>query len=217
MAKFALACEGITDQIAIENILCGFYKDYDDLDEEIEPLQPPYDTTIQKQKDGEFGGWEMLFSYLSEKRFRDDVVNSEYLIIQIDSDISEHKNFSVSHRDSANNELSVEELIENISNRLIKQIDLKQDFYQEYKDRIIFAISVHDLECWILPHYATHRNEKIKGCGEALKRALKGNIAKEYKAYDKLTKPFIKNKNLSKLIPKSKSLEIFINNLPVDI
>ena len=27
----------------------------------------PYDTTTQKQK--EFGGWEMLFQYLSEKDF----------------------------------------------------------------------------------------------------------------------------------------------------
>ena len=27
MAKFGLACEGITDQIVIENILCGYYKD----------------------------------------------------------------------------------------------------------------------------------------------------------------------------------------------
>jgi len=44
MAKFALACEGITDQIVIENILCGFYQGYDDLDEEIQPLQRPKNT-----------------------------------------------------------------------------------------------------------------------------------------------------------------------------
>jgi hypothetical protein len=217
MVKFALACEGITDQIAIENILCGFYKDYDDLDEEIEPLQPPYDATTQKQKDGEFGGWEMLLEYLSEKRFRDDVVNSEYLIIQIDSDISKHKNFSVSHTDSANNELSIADLIENISKRLIEQINSKQNFYQKHEDKIIFAISVHELECWILPHYKTYKNEKIKGCGEALERAYKKKILKAYNTYDDLTKPFIKNKNLSKIISKSTSLEIFINNLPKEI
>lgn len=217
MAKFALVCEGITDQIAIENILCGFYKDYDDLDEEIQPLQPPYDTTTQKQKESEFGGWEMLLQYLSEKRFRDDVENSNYLIIQIDSDISEHPNFSVSHRDSKNNELLIETLINNITKRLIEKIDTKQDFYQSHKDKIIFAISVHALECWILPYYTTHKNEKIKGCEEALKRANKHKIYKNYKIYDDLTKPFVKYKNLSKVILKSKSLEIFINNLPTEI
>ncbi len=217
MAKFALACEGITDQIAIENILCGFYKDYSDLDEEIHPLQPPYDATTRKQKEGEFGGWEMLFQYLSEKRFRDDVLNSEYLIIQIDSDISEHPNFSVSHSDSNNNELSIDALIENITKRLIEKIDTKKDFYQRYKEKIIFAISVHDLECWILPHYATYKKEKIKGCSKALKIALKQPITKTYHDYDKLTKPLSKPKNLSKVILKNKSLEIFINNLPKEI
>ena len=45
MAKFGLACEGITDQIVIENILCGYYKDYDNLDEEIQAFQPAYDET----------------------------------------------------------------------------------------------------------------------------------------------------------------------------
>jgi hypothetical protein len=217
MAKFALACEGITDQIAIENILCGFYKDYDDLDEDIQALQPPYDATTRKQKEGEFGGWEMLFQYLSEKRFRDDVLNSEYLIIQIDSNVSEHQNFSVSHSDSDNNELSIEVLIANIRKRLIEKIDTKQDFYQSHKDKIIFAISVHDLECWILPHYVTHKNEKIKGCEKALERAVQHTITKEYRAYDKLTRPLIKSKNLSKVIFKSKSLEVFINNLPKEI
>ena len=53
MVKFGLACEGITDHIVIENILCGFYKDYDDLDEEIQAFQPAYDETTKKQKEQE--------------------------------------------------------------------------------------------------------------------------------------------------------------------
>ncbi|NER00949.1 MAG: hypothetical protein F6K30_30375 [Cyanothece sp. SIO2G6] len=55
MAKFALICEGVTDQITISNILCGFF-DNENLDEDIAFLQPPYDVTTQKQKYGEFGG-----------------------------------------------------------------------------------------------------------------------------------------------------------------
>lgn len=86
MAKFGLACEGVTDQIVIENILCGFYKNLEDLDEDIQPLQPPFDETTKKQSD--FSNWELLLKYLSTKRFRDDVLNSEYIIIQIDTDDS---------------------------------------------------------------------------------------------------------------------------------
>ncbi|MEA3490846.1 MAG: hypothetical protein U9R27_03010 [Campylobacterota bacterium] len=59
MAKFGLACEGITDQIVIENILCGFYKDYDDLDEEIIPFEPLRDETDKKQEENS-GGWNRL-------------------------------------------------------------------------------------------------------------------------------------------------------------
>jgi len=73
MAKFGLITEGITDQIVIENILCGFYRDYDDLDEEISPLEPPRDETDMKQAYSEFGtGWSAIFNYLSETRCCED-------------------------------------------------------------------------------------------------------------------------------------------------
>lgn len=213
MAKFGLACEGITDQIVIENILCGFYKDYNDLDEEIQALQPPYDETTQKQKEGEFGGWEILLQYLSEKRFRDDVLNSEYTIIQIDTDISDHVNFGVEK-----NTEQIEIYIENITSRLIKSIDEKEEFYEENKDKILFAISVHSLECWILPIYKNLKSEKISGCFEALQRESRSiKVEKNYKIYDKLTKPFTKNKELIKYIPRNKSFEVFINSLPKTI
>jgi hypothetical protein len=213
MAKFALACEGITDQIVIENILCGFYKDYDDLDEEIQPLQPPYDTTTQKQKEGEFGGWEMLLEYLSEKRFRDDVLNSDYIIIQIDTDISEHPNFNVSQHN-----LSPEEIIDKVRERLITQIDSKITFYDIHQEKIIFAISVHALECWILPLYKTYSSEKITGCYETLKRVdTKIKVEKSYNTYDKLTQDFLKNKKLMKIVSKNSSLQLFVNSLPSSI
>jgi len=213
MAKFALACEGITDQIVIENILCGFYKDFDDLDEEIQPLQPPYDATTQKQKEGEFGGWEMLLEYLSEKRFRDDVLNSEYVIVQIDTDISEHPNFNVLQHN-----LSIEELIIKVIERLTTQIDSKKEFYKEHKEKMIFAISVHSLECWILPLYKSAKNEKISGCFEALQRESKKiKVLKNYTAYDKFSQPFLKHKELMKIVSQNSSFQIFINRLPKEI
>jgi hypothetical protein len=210
MAKFALACEGVTDQIVIENILCGFYQEYKNLDEVIQPLQPPFDATTKKQKEGEFGGWEMLLEYLSLKRFRDDVLNSEYVIIQIDTDISEHPNFGVSQQN-----LSTEELIDKVKKRLIAQIDKTEAFYGSYHEKIIFAISVHSLECWILPFHKNLKNEKVTGCFESLQREIKAE--KNYTTYDALSRPFLKNKELLKIIPKNRSLEIFIHALPETI
>ncbi len=213
MAKFALACEGVTDQIVIENILCGFYKDYDDLDEDIQPLQPPFDATNKKQLEGEFGGWEMLLEYLSQKRFRDDVLNSEYIIIQIDTDISEHINFGVHQKG-----LSTEALIEKVIERLIVQIDSKKEFYEKHQEQIIFAISVHSLECWILPIYKSSKNEKVTGCFETLQRESKKiKVAKNHKTYDKLSQDFLKNKKLMKLASQNSSFQIFIDALPSEI
>ena len=213
MLKFALACEGITDQIVIENILCGFYKDYDDLDEDIQAFQPLYDATGQKQVEDEFGGWEMLLQYLSEKRFRENVLNTKYMIIQIDTDISEHKNFGVMKQG-----LSTVELIEQVIDRLVTQIDKKKEFYEQNKHKIIFAISVHSLECWILPLYKNFKSEKITGCFESLQRESKKiDVLKNHDTYNKLTKNFLKYKKLMPIVSKNTSFDIFIKSLPKEI
>lgn len=213
MAKFGLACEGITDQIVIENILCGFYKDYEDLDQEIQPFQPAYDETTRKQKEGEFGGWEMLLEYLSEKRFRDDVLNSEYTIIQIDSDICDHPKFDIEKNTSC-----IATFIDHIKNKLISSIDKTESFYETNKEKIIFAISVHSLECWLLLIYKDSKNEKIMGCFESLQRESKTiKVEKNYSSYDELSKPLLKNKELLKISSKNSSLNIFINSLPKSI
>lgn len=214
MALFALACEGITDQIVIENILCGFYNQHDDLDEDIQPLQPPYDVTTQKQQEGEFGGWEMLFAYLSEKRFRDDVLNNNYVIIQVDTDVSERTNFDIPYQ----NNRSTTELIEQVIKRLILQIDSKKAFYKQYQEKIIFAISIHSLECWLLPLYRKANNEKISGCFNALKRAVKKmSVGKNYRCYNMLSNPFLKRKKLMAIVDKNSSLNVFIASLPNEI
>lgn len=215
MLKFGLACEGVTDQATIENILCGFYNDKN-LKSEIKAFQPLFDTTQQKQLEGEYGGWEILLKFLSSKRFREEVINNSYMIIQIDTDISEHKNFGVMQ-----NNLSAEELITEVTNKLISTIDTNKVFYDKFKDKIIFAVSIHSLECWILPIYKKYNNTKVTGCLEALEPKTKNeNFKKSYKNYNnysKLTKPFLKNKELMKIVSKNKSFEIFVSSLPSTI
>jgi hypothetical protein len=215
MLKFGLACEGVTDQAVIENILCGFYSD-NSLRSEIKVFQPLFDVTQQKQLDGKFGGWEELLKHLSTKRFRESVINTEYMIIQIDTDISEHKNFDV-----LQHSLSTEELIEKMIERLIVQIDCKKEFYQKYKEKIIFAISVHSLECWILPIY-NKKSEVIHKCFDKLSKEVpkvskKLKVNKNYQDYDKLSRPFLKHKQLIKIASQNSSFQIFINNLPKKI
>jgi hypothetical protein len=212
MAKFGLACEGITDQIVIENILCGFYKGYEDLDQEIQAFEPLRDQTGKKQEENS-GGWTRLLTYLSESRFREDVLNSEYTIVQVDSDICDEVNFDVKKDTSC-----IVTFIESIKAKLISSIDKNESFYESNKEKIIFAISVHELECWLLPICKNFKNEKITGCSEALQRECKDiKVEKNYTTYDKLSRVFLKNKDLLKISSKNSSFDIFIKSLPKTI
>lgn len=213
--KFGIAFEGLTDYITIENILCGYFDDLES--DEIEDLQPQLDETDKKQLD--FGGWEKLLEYLKSTYFRDALLNVDFIIIQIDSDISQHKNFGVSHYDENNQELSSDVLIDNIKSRLIDIVNTEEsDFYECYANKIIFAICVHSLECWLYAYYnkETLKKPKIKGCGNALNRCLnvKGfDNEKDKKLYQKYSAIFLKSKNIEFVAEKSPSFNLFIQQL----
>lgn len=221
MAEFALICEGITDQVIIEDILCGFF-DNEDLEQDISWLQPPFDITTRKQKG--FGGWQMVLKHLESSQFRDAVLNNRYVVVHVDSDISPNKGFDVKHTDEKNEELSVEILTERIISRLIEIINANAtDFYQNYKEKIIFCISVHSIECWLLAHYRlqTPKNPKIKGCDNELKRVLgrkygqkyAKEFAKNYRYYRQLSEPFIEHKSLQLIASQEPSFQVFWNCL----
>lgn len=212
MMLFGLACEGVTDQITIENILCGYFNN-PDLDEDITKLQPLFDETEQKQKD--FGNWQMLFAYLRSTRFRDDVLNNKFIVIQVDTDVSGEKGFDVPQFDTKNQALTPEVLIANVITRLIAQIDSGETgFYQRHSERIIFAISVHSLECWLYAHHNKKllSNPKITGCFKALSYQLP-STEKTYRSYDKLSQAFLSRKNIDAVAQKDPSFGIFIQSL----
>lgn len=207
MSKFGIIGEGITDQITIENILCGFFEN-PDLNEEIKYLQPP-----PNKPDG--GGWRAVLQYLTLEDFRNDVLNNQFVILQIDTDVSEKKDFGVAHKDSTGTELSVEQLIEHIIIRLIENINSgESDFYENHVQRIIFAISVHSLECWLVAHYATQTT--IHNCFDELKAVVNPNqirVAKKQPNYDKLSQPFLNRENIEIVAQKERSFNLFIQQL----
>ncbi len=206
--KFAIASEGVTDQITIENILCGFFED-EDLDEDIIYLQPPFDKTKQKQASDGGGGYTNLFKYLKMTRFHEDVLNHEYIIIQIDTDVSPRNDFNVKHEDENGNLLSTNDLVHNVIDKLTAEIELgKKDFYKENSHKIIFCICVHSLECWLLAYHC--EIIEVEFCLDKLSECLRKKVQKKYKIYNKLSQPFLKKNNLLTTANKDKSLNIFL-------
>lgn len=210
---FGLACEGVTDQITIENILCGYFKNTD-LDEEIIQLQPPFDETDQKQKSG--GGWTMLLKhYLNTERFRDDVLNNNFIVIQVDTDVSNRKGFDVSQIDNDNLPLTPEVLITNVIAKLVVIIDSGETgFYQQHSEKIIFCISVHSLECWLYAHHNENplSEPKITDCYDALSDLLP-SIKKNYRCYDVYSQAFLNRENINAVAQKDPSFRVFIESL----
>ena len=209
---FGLACEGVTDQITIENILCGYFNN-PNLDLDITQLQPLFDETDQKQKNT--GGWNELLTYLATTRFRDDTLNNRFTVIQVDTDVSNEKGFDISHVDAENQPLAPEALIENVITKLVATIDSGETgFYQRHAEKIIFCISVHSLECWLYAHHNKKplSKPKIIGCYRALSYILP-STEKNYRCYQKLSQVFLMREHIDAVVKKDPSFRVFIQTL----
>lgn len=212
--KIGLICEGITDYIVIENIICGYLGIDDD---DIYQLQPVLDETSQKQASDSFGGWENVLTYLQATDFVDAADNHDYLIIQIDTDICEHKNFGVGSMSLAQHQQP--EFYDLIKQRLIAEINKRYaNNFSKYADKIIFCICIHSLECWLLAHYQTKQpaSPKIVNCEKSLDFLFKKTptkYQKNHSCYNHISQPFLNIDNIEKTCKESLSFRLFIERL----
>ncbi|MDX1959047.1 MAG: hypothetical protein SFU98_10770 [Leptospiraceae bacterium] len=204
MPKFGIICEGATDYAVIDNILDGYYQDKH---EKSNSLQPLLDAT-DRQK--ETGGWELVLNYCrNSEKFKEARLYHDTIIVQIDTDhISEDKDFS-----GIDTNLEINQLYKVYESRLIQIIG--EELITKYRQKIIFAISIHSIECWLLPLFCNLPKEKEHqvNCFNKLERCYKGKIVKTNKFYDSLSKDFRKFKELERASKENSSLGIFMNQL----
>lgn len=210
MKTFALITEGISDQIVIEHILAGYFNT-PDLDVHI--LQPLYDATDQN-RGLSTGGWGNLINYCKSIAFKSAFQSNDYVVIQIDTDVCSE--YGVNSKENGE-DLTVEALIDKVIKQIIVWIG--EDFYTSVKDKVIFAVAVHSIECWLLPiYYTDNKKSKTTGClptlnQELIKKEKFVIHAKEPKYYKKIAKQFIKRKDLDKYYPHNPSFKLFIQHL----
>lgn len=210
--NFGIIAEGPTDQVVIDNILSGYF---DDPDFSLNELQPTRDESTGIS---EIGGWTKVFDFCRSKNFAESFNYNNFVIIQIDSDVSEEKGFDVSKKESGKDR-TVVELIEKICDKLKEAIG--QTTYDRFKERIIFAIAVHELECWLLPlYYSNNKKEKITGClrtlNPELQRRFKFTIdpkKKNQRYYIDISKPFTKHSIITRISKLNPSFEYFVSKL----
>jgi hypothetical protein len=213
MISFGLITEGLTDQIVIENILAGYFKN-PDLD--IRPLQPERDKKDENKFKG-YGSWSQVFAYCRLKDFQESFQFNDYIIIQIDTDTSQE--YGIPLQDE-NGEFTPKELIEKVIEKFKEEI-IGEYFYSQCQQRIIWAISVRSLECWLLPlYYTDSRKAKITNCLDTLNRELakKHNFtidanAKNPEYYREISEQYRKHKVLMKHYAENPSFKNFIEEI----
>lgn len=203
---FGLIAEGPTDQAVLENVLIGYFDDLEGDKIIVKPIQPDKGET--------FGGWVLALDYLKSEKLEESLVFNDYLIIQVDTDICEDLGISpISEKELD----KIPEFTATIKSKIIEDY-IGQEIYEQYAERLIFAISVHSIECWLLPLYLTGKKRaKILKCIDFLQKELKRQNKKvnlknkKARDYDNISSPLYKRKQLVKHYKEHPSFQIFID------
>jgi hypothetical protein len=208
-----IVAEGITDQLVIQNILLGFFKDR--LTEQDIYFDQPPDISAEER----FGNWALVMTYLQQGRYAEVFQLRDYLVVQIDSDVSPLKHFDVPHTDPITGKtLKDEEIVMHILDRLCEWIGA--DDLKRYAGRFLFAICVHELECWLVPLWENERyHHATTNCARRVQQAQYRAKAKrpinkaEPRTYDEASRELRKMKVLKKAGALQASLGLFLEGL----
>jgi len=211
MPTFGIVAEGPADQAILENILIGHFKDADLI---VRPLQPLRDATDKIES---FGNWYNVFEYCRSSVFKEAFQQNDYLVIQIDTDCSHEKNYDVPPISGETAEVFIERIIAKFVG--IFQTSFGHDFWETYQSKILFAISVDEIECWLLPLFYTNKTrEATNNCFYKLNEALikdkqkpiPSNKDNAYRLYDKLSREYSKPKSLKNRYSQNPSFRYFV-------
>ncbi|ELV8694246.1 hypothetical protein QNE54_000960 [Vibrio fluvialis] len=219
MAVFGLACEGPSDQITLEHMLLGVFEELND--DDIAHVQPMFDKSDDPSK-RKPGSWERLLEYLTTTRFKDDVAVHDFLIVHIDTDIARHVNANIKVDDEHGNRLADVDIVNNTIARLIAQINRSEDgYFESIKDKIIFAIMINKLECWLLNTFIDDDQNVCKHdrCNDDLKECLERvggfpRLGKRTKIFDRISRVYFEQPELIDVLARRDvSFNMFVTRL----
>ena len=217
MASFALITEGITDQVLLEALILSHVGK----ESIVNPIQPMRDATDASRQQG-YGGWERVLEHCHEEAFASILSVNDFIVLHVDTDIVEHPNFGIALTEEGKDR-PVADLINAVREKIIQRLG---PCYAQFAERIVFAIAVHSIECWLLPYYAKVDADypRIKNCAEHLARLAKLKKSEELKTveiFQQLVQPLQntkKNKDWQKNIAvcrdHNESIATFLASLP---
>ncbi len=159
---FGLITEGPTDQVVLRNILGRYFKPpvY------IRPVQPNIDSTDEVDH---FGSWVKVLGYCKSADMKTALKFFDYVIIQLDTDVCEE--YGVQKREG-DRVITDDEIVERTKTVIVAHIGT--DLYDQFNQKIVFAISHDSIECWLLPLYFSNNNRtKTFNCCDTLNQELR--------------------------------------------
>ena len=167
MLTIGIIAEGPTDQIVIENILQGYFQN-----EEIAVnyFYPPLAVSGATPPPA---GWTLVFTCLRRGYVQLGLQVNQYLAIHIDADVQKEPGFDVPRQENGK-KLTLHDRVDRIIERLRKEID--PEVLKTKGERILFAIAVDSIECWLLPllFLTDHKKaSKEPGCLDLANKQLR--------------------------------------------
>lgn len=156
MASIALICEGVSEIKILSYIINRYIGD----EVVVNAIQPSLKTVHGQEKQDEDGGWLQVLNHCTDEVVKDVMASNEYLVIQIDTDACIQTNYNVDIYDENHNKVADNTLYERVITRL--KLNISEEIWSNYSDRILFAICINETECWLLPLY--YENDAKKRC-----------------------------------------------------
>lgn len=156
MASIALICEGVSEIKILSYIINRYMGD----EVVVNAIQPSLKTVHGQEKQDEDGGWLQVLNHCTDEVVKDVMASNEYLVIQIDTDACIQTNYNVDIYDENHNKVADNTLYERVITRL--KLNISEEIWSNYSDRILFAICFNETECWLLPLY--YENDAKKRC-----------------------------------------------------
>ena len=212
MTTIGILSEGVTDQAVIKQVLLGYFADQGEaLDAlEINSFFPP---EVPLPGEPQEGGWTVLKRRLQDGHHLQALAFNDYLVIHIDTDVCDHTGYDISRKG-----LDPAQLREAAKACLVEWMGA--DFHARHGHRVLFAIAVDTIECWLLPLLEGKRAKQSKttGCDKAanaaLKRAGRDSLDRsKLHRYAEEAAPYRKRKTLLTKGPLNPSLGAFLDEL----
>lgn len=172
MKTIGLICEGVSEINVVTRIVSKYLGD----NISIHAIEPETKFENGHLVQNGYGGWQQVLRHCNDETVERIMEYNDYLLIQIDTDTANQQGYDVNTLDANGQVKTPDVLYQDVKSRLLANISV--EVQEKYKGRILFAICMNEIECWLLPLYYTNNNRcKMQNCVYTLNQALsKKNI-----------------------------------------